>query len=94
MPGITEGEWNIVSVLMVIFVCFCFLIFFGLMVFPYLMQHVECDFPCGCQIEGKPYDSFHKNIMHHLYAENGTLYAEFCNGKIMQVDNFNSNVPV
>lgn len=94
MPGIIEGEWNIIRVIMTAITCLFLLLFFFIMVFPYLMQHVECDFQCGCRIEGKPYDSYHGNLVRHLYAENGYLYAELCNGKTMQVNNFQSDLPV
>jgi len=94
MPGIIEEEWNIVSgIWAILTIIICILVLFGV-VFPYLMLHAECDFTCGCKIEGKPYDSFHGNIVRYLYAENGDLYAKLCNGETMRVDNFNSGVPV
>ena len=94
MPGIIEGEWNIVSVIMIGITCIFLLLFFGLMVFPTLMHHVECEFPCGCRVEGESYDTYHGNLVKHLYAENGYMYAELCNGETMQVDHFESSVPV
>jgi len=94
MPGIIEGEWNIVSVLMVATTCIFLLLFFGLMVLPALMQYSDCSFPCGCREEGKPYDSFHGNIVRYLYAEGGIMYAELCNGETMRVDHFENSVPV
>jgi biopolymer transport protein ExbD len=94
MPRIIEGEWNIIDIIMgILTVIFLLLVFFGV-VFPFLMQHIECDFPCGCHIESKPYDSDRGNIVRHLYAENGYLYAELCNGNTMQVDNFQNDLPI
>ena len=93
MPGIIEGEWNVVSVIMIAITCIFLLLFFGLMVFPYL-AHIECEFPCGCRIDDKPYDAYHGNLVKHLYSENGELYAELCNGETMRVDHFEGSVPV
>lgn len=90
MPGIIEGEWNIVSVVMTAITCLFLLFFFFIMAFPYLMQHVECDIPCGCHIEGKPYDPNIGAVVRHFYAdaETGYLYAELCNGNTMRVESF------
>lgn len=90
MPGIIEGEWNIISVIMTAITCLFLLLFFFIMVFPYLMQHVECDFTCGCRIEGKPYELHIGTTVRHFYAdaETGYLYAELCNGNTTRVESF------
>lgn len=96
MPGIIEGEWDLINIPIVVMACIILILCFFGVIFPYLMQHVECDFPCGCHIEGKPYDPNIGTVVRHFYAdaETGYLYAELCNGKTMQVNHFEGSVPV
>lgn len=89
MPSIVEGEWDLYNWLAILFLIIVF-IGMGAFIVPKILDGAEmivCGMPCGCGDNPRLQHS-----VEHFIVENQTLYAQLCDGTVMEVKGFESQV--
>jgi len=92
MPSIAEGEWDLYTLISnLIVITFVIILFIACAVYiiPKVLDGAEmmiCGMPCGCGDNSQ----LQHNVKHFI-AENKTLYAELCDGTVMEVKGFENH---